>query len=106
MIKIVNATEAKNRFGTIIQQAYLKGQHLIIKRGDIPVVAIVPMSDYERLLPNDNIPQEISHSIKEEQARRRLLKLLDEVQDKAPDVSEKEANQDIEEAIKAVRSHK
>ena len=106
MVKIVNATEAKNHFGHIIQQTYLKGQHLIIKRGNIPVVAIVPMSDYELLIPYKRMPKEISYSMKEEQARRRLIKLLDKVHSITPNVSEKEANQDIEDAIRRVRSDK
>lgn len=106
MIKFVNATQAKNSFGAIIQEAYLNGQHLIIKRDDIPVVAIVPMSDYEKLLNQDNVPEKLARSSKEEQSRRRLLKLLDNVHSKTPIISEKEANQDIKKAIKYVRSSK
>lgn len=106
MVRFVNATQAKNRFGAIIQEAYLKGQHLIIKRDDIPVVAIVPMSDYERLLHQDIVPEELSRSSIEEQARRKLLTLLDDVHSKAPTTSEKEADQDIRKAIKHVRSSK
>lgn len=106
MVKIVNATEAKNRFGEMIQQAYLKGQHLVIKRDDIPVVAIVPISDYERLIRQKKVPEELFHISKEKRARRRLLNLLDEVHSKTPDISEKEADQDIKKAIRYVRSFK
>lgn len=106
MVKIVNATEAKNRFGKIIQQAYLHGQHLIIQRDKIPVVAIVPMADYARLIPNEQVSNEVAHSIKEERARQRLFKLLEKIHNRVPDVSEKEAHLDIEKAVKAVRSRK
>lgn len=107
-IRVINATEAKNRFGAIIQRAYLREEHLIIKRGGIPVVAIVPMADYERLIPPEELPpeitEEVSVSTKEERARQRLLKLLERVHQKMPDVPEEEAQRDIEEAIRALRA--
>ena len=106
MVKIVNATEAKNRFGDMIQRAYLRGQHLIIKRGDIPVVAIVPISDYERFIPQDKISTDLANSMREDRARKQLIKLLDKVHEKMPQVSEDEANQDIEKAIHSIRKAK
>ena len=106
MVKIVNATEAKNRFGDMIQRAYLRGQHLIIKRGDIPVVAIVPISDYEKLIPQDKVSIDLANSIKEDKARKQLLKFLDKVHKKMPQISEDEANQDIQKAIYAIRKAK
>lgn len=110
VIRVVNATEAKNRFGELIQRAYLRDEHLIIKRGGIPVVAIVPMADYERLINTEALPaevtEEVSVSTKEERARQRLLRLLERVHRKLPDVPEEEAQKDIEEAIQAVRAGK
>jgi prevent-host-death family protein len=110
MIKVVNATEVKNRFGELIKRAYLNEEHLIVKRGGIPVVAIVPMADYERLITPDQAPSDITKAVaiskKQELARRRLLTLLEEVHQKMPDVPEEEANRDIQEAIQAVRARK
>src|SRR3989339_518349 len=103
MVRIVNATEAKNRFGELIKHAYLEDEHLIVKRGGIPVVAIVPMADYERLISSEDLPaevaQEVRASTKQERARRRLLTYLNEVHQKMPAVSEEEADRDIQEAI-------
>lgn len=45
-----SATEARNRFGDVIRIAYRGQEHLIVERAGIPVVAIVPFSDYEQLL--------------------------------------------------------
>ena len=45
MVRMVSATEAKNRFGAIIKQAYAGDEHLIVERGGIPVVVIVPIQD-------------------------------------------------------------
>ena len=108
MVRIVNATEAKNRFGELIKHAYLEDEHLIVKRGGIPVVAIVPMADYERLVTSEEIPpeiaKEVSASSKQELARRRFLEYLEQAHQKTPVVPEEEANRDIEEAIRAVRA--
>jgi prevent-host-death family protein len=110
IVKVISATEAKNRFGEIIKRAYLGEEHLIIKRGGIPVVVIVPMSDYEKLINTEKIPAEAAEDLvisrKEEVARRRLVKFLERVHRKTPDVSEEEARIDIESAIKAVRAQR
>ena len=50
VVATVNATDAKNRFGDLIRRAYQGKGHLIVERGGIPVVAIVPISDYQQLL--------------------------------------------------------
>jgi prevent-host-death family protein len=50
MVKTVTATEAKNRFGEMIKGAYLNDEHLIVKRDGIPVVAIISIQDYTRLV--------------------------------------------------------
>ena len=107
MIKVVTATEAKNRFGELIKGAYLRDEHLIVKRGGIPVVAIVPMADYERLINTEDLPEEeaalIERSGKEVRARARLAEFLAQAHAEVPRVPEEEAERDIEEAVRAVR---
>jgi prevent-host-death family protein len=107
-IRVVTATEAKNRFGDIIRGAYLREEHLIVKRDGVPVVAIVPMSDYERLLDTEDLPadiaDEVAASVKEVKARSRLADFLHNAQQDLPQVPEEEADRDIEDAIKAVRA--
>jgi prevent-host-death family protein len=109
MVSVVTATDAKNRFGEVIKRAYLGEEHLIIERGGIPVVAIVPMADYERLVVSEDLPDEMAQAIatskREEAARWRLVEHLDQVHSKTPDVSEEEAEQDIHQAIQAVRAN-
>ncbi len=108
MIKVVTATEAKNRFGELIKGAYLREEHLIVKRDGIPVVAIVPMADYERLVNAEDLPadlaDEIASSSKAMHARSQLAAFLDQVHDKIPDVPEEEVERDIAEAVQAVRA--
>ena len=49
-VALVDATEAKNRFGALIKRAYEHEEHLIVRRGGLPVVAIIPVQDYEQLV--------------------------------------------------------
>lgn len=56
-VRIVNATEAKNRFGEMIKHAYQDSEHLIVQRSGIPVVAILPMDEYERLMVQEGKSQ-------------------------------------------------
>ena len=52
-IATISATEAKNRFGDVIRRAYRGQEHIIVERGGIPVVAILPISDYEQFLTKE-----------------------------------------------------
>ena len=80
VVRIVTATQAKNRFGEVIKGAYLDDEHLIIERAGIPVAAIVPMADYERLVSADELSEEVAQAVttsaKEELARQRLSDFL------------------------------
>jgi prevent-host-death family protein len=108
VVRVVTATEAKNRFGDLIRGAYLREEHLIVKRDGIPVVAIVPMTDYERLVNPADLPDDVSDdvqaSIKAVRARARLLDILDEASQELPEVSEEEVETDVTGAIHLSRS--
>jgi prevent-host-death family protein len=108
MVKMVTATEAKNRFGEIIKGAYLNDEHLIVKRDGIPVVAIISIQDYTRLVAGKDLPQEVAEELQTEaqaaQARTQLQAFLDGVHRKLPSIADEETEQDIQEAIQAVRS--
>lgn len=119
-IRIVTATEAKNRFGDLILGAYSREEHLIVKRNGIPVVAIVPMADYERFVrligidadfeaPQDGLAEEIASSVRAAHARRNLAEFLAEAHAQAehmPTEEAEKAEQDILDAIRAVRAGK
>ena len=107
MVRMVTATEAKNRFGKIIKRAYSNDEHLIVERGGIPVVVIVPIQDYEQLVRQDELPSkaaaEISQSSQAAASRVRLRSFLAETSLQMPDVKEAEVEQDIREAVEVVR---
>jgi prevent-host-death family protein len=112
-VRVVTATEAKNRFGDMIKGAYLREEHLIVKRDGVPVVAIVPIGDYERLVSGEELPAELRDEMAASSRGSvagvrlsRLLDFLEEVHGHMPDVSEEEAERDIAEAIRVVRAER
>ncbi len=52
MIRTVSATHTKNSFGEIIKQVYAARDHVIVEKGGIPVVAIIPISEYAPIYAN------------------------------------------------------
>ena len=111
-IATISATEAKNRFGDMLRRAYRSQEHLIVERGGIPVVAIVPISDYEQFFMQvrsdeiETVEADISTASAQNQAGNRLMEFLDEMHAQMPDVPEEQVQKDIEEAIAAVRAEK
>jgi prevent-host-death family protein len=88
MVKMVTATEVKNRFGEIIKGAYLRDEHLIVKRGGIPVVAIISIQDYTKLIAPADLSQEVTQAMQTEakaaRARAQLQAFLDKVHREVP----------------------
>ena len=109
-IATISATEAKNRFGDVIRRAYRGQEHIIVERGGIPVVAILPISDYEQFLTKEQpdaietVGADISTASAQNQAGNRLMAFLDEMHAQMPDIPDRQAHEDIEEATAAVRA--
>ncbi len=107
-VRIVTATEAKNRFGAIIKSAYALDEHLIVEKSGIPVVAIIPMADYRQLVSHQATSSEITERLSTEQRRaqagRELRELLAEIHAEMPDVTEEEGERDIARAIRETRA--
>jgi len=47
MLATITATEAKNRFGEVIRRVYKNGETLVVERGGLPVVVIMPVHKYQ-----------------------------------------------------------
>jgi prevent-host-death family protein len=47
MLATITATEAKNHFGEVIRRVYKNGETLIVERGGLPVVVIMPVHNYQ-----------------------------------------------------------
>ena len=97
----IAATEAKNKFGEVLRKTQLEAQHFIIQRDGIPVAAVIPLQDYQRLV--DETTAEVENSARRSEAAAALREFLAEVHARMPDVPEEEVEADIEAAIAAVR---
>lgn len=109
-IRIVSATEAKNNFGAIIKSAYASDEHLIVEKSGIPVVAIIPMADYHKLVnPQTNAAKgedEIESARRRAVARRELSEFLKQIHAQMPQVpeeDEEEVERMIQREVDAVR---
>lgn len=109
VVRIVTATEAKSNFGEIIKRAYASDEHLIVERGGIPVVAIIPISVYQKNVgtPADATPevaQRVATASERADASRRLGELLEKVHAQMPKVDEAEAEKLINPEVNKVRA--
>lgn len=107
MVRIVTATEAKNRFGEMIKHAYQQEEHLIVERGGIAVAAIIPIQDYEQFVASvettADAVQTMSAGAKAAGARTRLRAFLAKAHRQMPKRNEVEVDQEIQAAVTAVR---
>lgn len=88
MVKTIGAREARSNFSQLLGQVHFGGQVVIVERFGRPMVAIIPLEDYQRL-------------IAEREAR---FEVLDEIRRRLPDLPVEEVEQDVAEAIAAVRA--
>jgi len=109
-VRVVSATEAKNKFGEMIKHAYAGDAHLIVEKSGIPVVAIIPMADYRRFVHAGAAPA-IAPKVDAEQKRADAARRLKEVMDRvhaqmAPVEDEEEAERFIQSIVDEVRAER
>lgn len=106
VVKVVSATEAKNRFGEILKAAYLHAEHLIVERDGVPVVAIVPIADYQQTfaMENSRSAEGAGDDQQRRQARLSLADFMRQVHRQLPDIPDDEVEADIAEALQATRT--
>lgn len=107
-VRVVSATEAKNRFGEVIREAYEADQQVIVEKGGLPVVAIISMADYDKLLSLDasvdvNQASQVKRASARDEAIRSLRKVLAEAHARVPNVPEDEVERDVQQALHEVR---
>jgi len=87
MVERMGAREARNRFADLVGSVHYGGQVVIVERSGKPMVAVIPVEMYQQF-------------VAEREAR---FQVLDRVHSRLPDVPEQEVEQDVAEAIAAVR---
>ncbi len=109
-VRIVSATVAKNKFGEIIKHAYAADEHLIVEKSGIPVVAIIPVADYQQLVgasaASTQVAQKVTEASRRAEARRDLAEFLKRVHAEMPQVDEdeEEAERFIQQEVDVVRA--
>ncbi len=88
MVRTIGAREARNNFSQLLGQVHFGGQVVIVKRFGRPMVAIIPLEDYQRFIAE----------------RKARFQVLDEIRRRLPDRPVEEVEQDVAEAIAAVRA--
>jgi prevent-host-death family protein len=83
----VGARDARDNFSDLVGRVYYSGETVIVNRSGKPMVAMISVELYERL-------------IAEREAR---FAVLERIRQQVPDVSEEEVARDVAEAIAAAR---
>jgi prevent-host-death family protein len=85
----VGARDARDNFSDLMGRVYYSGETVIVNRSGKPMVAMISVEMYERL-------------IAEREAR---FAVLDRIRQQLPDVSEEEVARDVADALAAARRH-
>jgi len=84
----IGAREARNNFTDLLGSVHYGGQVVIVERAGKPMVAVIPVEMYRQ-------------TIAEREAR---FQVLDRIRSRLPDVPLEQVEQDVAEAIAAVRA--
>jgi hypothetical protein len=88
--KTIPAVEARRHLGEIMKRAFKKGEHFIVEKSGIPMVAILNTTEYLNLI----------------QEREERFKILDRIRGNLPDVSAEEVEKDVNKTIRVVRKRR
>ena len=87
MTIVVGAREARQRFADLLGRVGYGGEIAIVERSGKPMVAIIPVELYEKL-------------VAEREAR---FQVLDRIRSKLPEIPGEEVEKDVSQAIDALR---
>jgi prevent-host-death family protein len=87
MASKIGAREARKNFADLLGRVGYGGEVTIVTRFDRPLVALIPVEIYERM-------------IAEREAR---FQILDKIRQRLPEISDEELERDVREALEAAR---
>lgn len=90
MIKTTNALAARKNFGQLLEEAYYRGDEIIIERAGKPMAVIVSIEEFENW----------------QTERERDFAVLDKIIERTKDIPAKKIATLVDEAVKAVRKRK
>lgn len=88
MPTIMGSREARNHFADLLGRVHYKGETVIVERSGKPMVAVIPVDLFERLMA-------------EREAR---FGIIDSIRERTPDIPEDEVLQDVAKALAAIRA--
>jgi prevent-host-death family protein len=88
MVKKVNALKARQNFGQMLEEVYYKGDQFVIERAGKPMAAVVPLWQLEEW----------------QKRREQFFAAVEEVQQHNSKVKPEVIEQEVREAIRAVRT--
>ena len=86
----MGAREARSNFAELLRRVYYKGESIIVERSGKPMVAVIPIDLFQQVMTE----------------RETRFRVLERIRANAPDVPEDEVEQDVAEAVAAVRQNK
>lgn len=87
VVKKVNALKARQQLGQLLEEVYYRGDHYIIERAGKPMAAVVPVWQFEEW----------------QQHRDQFFAMIDAVHARNAEVPSEVLEQEIAEAVRAVR---
>jgi prevent-host-death family protein len=88
MVKKMNALKARQNFGQMLEEVYYQGDQFIIERAGKPMAAVVPLWQLEEW----------------QKRRGQFFAAVEEVRQQNQDVKPEVIEQEVREAIRAVRT--
>lgn len=88
MAKHISAREARNRFSDLLGSVHYGKEEMIVERSGKPMVAVIPIAMYERLVAE----------------RKTRFEVVERIRSHLPKASLKELEKDVAKAIKTVRA--
>ena len=88
MTRHISAREARNKFADLMGNVHYGGEEVIVERSGRPMAAVIPVDTYERLVAE----------------RRTRFEVLDQIRSHLPDASPEEAERDVAQAVKNLRT--
>jgi len=90
MLKKISAVKVRQNLGQVMNEVALKDDEYIVERAGKPIVAIIPIDQYQRLRGE----------------RADFFRMVEEIQKEARKPDTKAINSEIEEAVQAYRKGK
>ena len=87
MVVRMGAKEARDKFADLLGSVHYGGDVVIVERSGRPMVAVIPLEMYERMIAD----------------REARFQVLGQIRGRVPEVSAEEVEEDVAEAVAAVR---